>query len=61
MLSSAMRTASEEAVSIMYMLRALGIPVVKPTKVFGDNLGIIRNALVQESTPKKKHAAISFH
>ena len=38
MLSSAMRTALEEAVSIRYMLRALGIPVVKPTKVFGDNL-----------------------
>ena len=39
-----MRTAVEEAISIRYMLRCLGIPVTKPTDLYGDNFGVIQNA-----------------
>ena len=57
----AMRTAAEEAIAIRYMLRSLGIRVDKPTKLFGDNLGVIQNASMPEANLHKKHVAISFH
>jgi hypothetical protein len=57
----AMRTATEEAIAIRYMLWSLGIPVDKPTKLFGDNLGVIQNASMPEANLHKKHVAISFH
>ena len=57
----AMRSAVEEAVSLRYMLRCLGIPVTQPTKLFGDNLGVIQNASIPDSELKKKHVALSFH
>ena len=56
----AMRTATEEAISIRYMLRSLGIPVTEPTKLFGDNLGVIQNASMPEANLVKKHIAIAF-
>ena len=57
----AMYLATEEAITIHYMLRSLGIPVTEPTKMFGDNLGVIQNASMPEATMQKKHTAISFH
>jgi len=56
-----MRTAVEEAISIRYMLRSLGIPVEEPTSLIGDNLGVIQNASIPDSDLKKKHVAISYH
>ena len=57
----AMRTAVEEAISIRYMLRSLGVPVEAPTKLFGDNMSVINNAREAGSELKKKHIAISYH
>ncbi len=56
-----MRSAVEEVISIPYMLRCLGIPVTKPTDLFGDNLGVIQSADIPEGELKKKHIAISYH
>ena len=58
----AMRTASEEAVSLRYMLRCLGVPVPKdkPTNIFGDNWSVIQSATIPESEMKKKHIAILY-
>ena len=62
---SALRTATEEAVSLRYMLRSLGCNVPLdgkyPTKVFGDNLSVIQNSSSPEADLSKKHVAISFH
>ena len=61
----ALRTATEEAISLRYMLRCLGIPIPSdgsyPTHLFGDNLGVIQNASNPEADLKKKHVALSFH
>ena len=57
----AMRSAVEESISLCYMLRWLGIPVKNPTKVFGNNWGVIQSASIPESELKKKHIAISYH
>ncbi len=58
---SAMRLATEEAITIRYMLRSLGIHVSKPTDISGDNAGVIVNATMPEATLKKKHIALSYH
>ena len=39
----------------------LNRPVNKPTKLCGDNLGVIQNASMPEATLQKKHTAASFH
>jgi hypothetical protein len=39
-----MRSAAEEAISIRYMLRCLGILVTKPTNLYGDNFDVIQSA-----------------
>ena len=58
---NAMQTATEEAISLRYMLRCMGIPVMQPTWMIGDNLGVIQNASVPDSQLKKKHTTISYH
>jgi hypothetical protein len=40
----AMRTGVEEAISIRYMLRSLGVPVTKPTVLLGDNMSVIQSS-----------------
>lgn len=57
----AMRSAVEEAISIRSMLRCLGIPVSRPTKLYGDNKGSIQSANIPDGELKKKHIAISYH
>jgi Reverse transcriptase (RNA-dependent DNA polymerase) len=56
-----MRSAVEEAISIRYMLRCLGIPVTVPTNLYGDNFGVIQSAEIPDGELKKKHIAISYH
>ena len=55
------RVACEEAIAIRYMLRSLGVPVPGPTRICGDNLGMIMSSTNPDSELKKKHVAISFH
>lgn len=56
-----MRLATEEAITIRYMLRALGVNVAKPSHISGDNAGVISNATTPDATLKKKHVALSYH
>jgi hypothetical protein len=49
-----MRTAVDEAISIRYMLRCLGVPVTQPTELHGDNFGVIQSAEIPEGELKKK-------
>lgn len=58
---NAMRTATEEIISLRYMLRALGVHVTRPTVLIGDNNGVILNTTMSEAQLKKKHRAISYH
>jgi hypothetical protein len=43
------------------MLRCLGVPVTKPTNLYGDNFGVIQSATIPDGELKKKHIAISYH
>jgi len=62
---SALRTATEEAQSIWYMLCCLGCHIPSdgscPTKCFGDNLSDILNSQNPAADLSKKHVMISFH
>jgi hypothetical protein len=62
---AALRAATEEAISLRYMLRCLGCNVPAngecPTRIFGDNLSVIQNAQNPAADISKKHVAISFH
>ena len=39
----------------------LGVPVVGPTTMYGDNMSVILNTTVPSSQLKKKHNAIAYH
>ncbi len=57
----ALRQATEEAISLRYVLRCFGIPVSDSTSLFCDNKGVQQSAAVPHSELKKKHIAISYH
>jgi hypothetical protein len=56
-----MHMATEEAITIRYMLRSLGIKVSKPSDLFGDKAGVISNVTSPDANLKKKHVALSYH
>ena len=56
-----MPTAVEESISIRYMLRCLGVPVTRPTNLYGDNKGSIQSANIPDGVLKNKAIAISYH
>jgi hypothetical protein len=39
----------------------LGVPVIGPTMMYGDNRAVILNTTVPSSQLKKKHNAIAYH
>ena len=43
------------------MLRCLGVNVDTASAVYGDNLGVIKNATIMYSLWKNKHVEISYH
>ena len=55
------RVACKEAITLHYMLRSLGVTVPGPTRLCGDNLGMIMSSTNPDSEIKKNHVAISFH
>ena len=56
-----MRTAVEEAKSLCFMLRCLGVSLKGPSVLHGDNLSVIQNSSLPTADLKKKHVALSYH
>ena len=56
-----LRHRAEEIIHLRYMLCCLGTPVTKPSNLFGDNLGVIQNAINVDAELKKKHVSIPFY
>ena len=54
------RTAVEEAGALRYLLRSLGVPIVGPTPIYGDCMGMIQSCSIPEGTLKKKHRKSPF-
>ena len=57
----AMRIARDMIVALRIKLRMMGVPIVGPCDLFCDNLGVVKNTSIPESTLNKKHNAINYH
>jgi hypothetical protein len=57
----AARQSVEEVIALWGALRSLGVPVLSPTKWYGDNLGMLQSSSLPESTLKKRHVCIAYH
>jgi len=55
------KVGAEEALSLHYMLRPLGVPVDGPMLLIGDNLGSLMSVTATGSPWKKKHSEITYH
>ena len=58
---AAAKVGAEEAISLRYMLRSLGVPLLGRTLLIGDNLGSLISSCSPASPCKKKHTQIAFH
>ena len=56
-----LKRAVEEAIEIRYYLRSMGVPVTKPTVIYGDNMSAIKNTVDPGSPLKKKYLALAYH
>ena len=57
----AMKTCCEFFRGFRYKLRMMGIPVIGPAYVSGDNQSVLANTTVPESQLKKKSQSIVYH
>ena len=57
----ALKSAVEEAITLRYYLRSMGVRVTKPTIIYGDNLSAITNTVNPGSALKKKYLALAYH
>ena len=55
------RLGVEAVLEFRYVLRMLGVPIIGPTKMLGDNMSVIQNCSLPGSQLKKKHNAIAYH
>jgi hypothetical protein len=57
----AARTATEQIIANRQALGYLGVRVIGPTILFGDNRSVVGSATVPQSKLGKRHVALSFH
>lgn len=57
----ALRIARDQIVAMRIKLRSIGVNVESATDVFCDNMGVVKNTSVPESTLSKKHNSINYH
>ena len=57
----ALKKAVEEAITLRYHLKSMGVLITKPTVIYGDNLSSIINSTLPGSALKKKYLALSYH
>jgi Reverse transcriptase (RNA-dependent DNA polymerase) len=58
---TALKKAVEEAITLRYYLRSMGIAITKATPIFVDNMSVVLNASNPGSTLNKKSVALSYH
>jgi hypothetical protein len=57
----AMKQCCEYLRGLRYKLRMMGIPVIGPAYIFGDNQSVLANTTIPDSTLKKKSQSIAYH
>ena len=56
-----LKRAVEEAITIKYHLRSMGVMVLEATKIYSENMGVVLNTTNPGSTLNKKHVALAYH
>ena len=57
----ALKTVAEVNRGFCYKLWMMGIPIDRPSYVYGDNMSVLHNMTNLESTLKKKSNSIAYH
>jgi len=57
----AARTAVDQIVDIRYSLRMLGVRLVGPTWMFGDNLSVVNSSTIPSGKLQKRQNILNFH
>jgi hypothetical protein len=57
----ALRVARDLISALRTKLRLFGVPMKGPANVLCDNLGVVKNTSIPESTLTKKHNSINYH
>ena len=57
----AMKQCCEYLRGLRYKLRMFGIPVNGPSYIYGDNMSVLYNSSLPDSTLKKKSQSIAYH
>lgn len=55
------RVATELIMELQYSLWMLGIPILGPSTIIGDNRRVVVNTIIPSSMMKKKHNAIAYY
>lgn len=55
------KTAMEANRGLRYRLRMMGVPIDGPTYMYVDNMSVVKNTSLPDSTLKKKSNAIAYH
>ena len=58
---TAMKQCTEYIRGLRYKLRMMGIPVIGPAYIKGDNQSVLCNTTIPDSTLKKKSQSIAYH
>ena len=58
---TALKNATELAITLRYHLRAMGIIITKPVTVYCDNMSVCINATNPASSLNKKAVALAYH
>ena len=58
---TALRTAIDQVHDLRYSARSLGIPIISPTYLFGDNLSTIISSTKSDGKIAKRWNILSFH
>ncbi len=56
-----MKQCTEYIRGLRYKLRTMGINVIGPTYIYGDNQSVLANTTIPDSTLKKKSQSIAYH
>jgi hypothetical protein len=57
----AARVASEQIIDMRYTIRMLGVPLVGPSYMFGDNESVVTSSTIPHSKLSKRHNALAYH
>ena len=56
-----LRTCLELVKALRYKLRMMGVPILGPAHVWGENKGVVNSASIPETSITKKHLGIFSH